>query len=103
MKTRYFPDMVHSEYKLLVEHYGNKYHANPRDKRFGPDDAIIKIGRIEKTAKQIRERDTKRQKTLEDAGYQMIIVWEDVFSKESNREGIVRDIESVVNEYKNKS
>jgi G:T-mismatch repair DNA endonuclease (very short patch repair protein) len=98
----YFPDMVHNQHKLLVEFYGDRYHANPRNKKFGPDDAQIKFGREIKLAKNIRERDAKRQKILEKAGYRVIIVWEDMFNLVKNRPIIVEKIENVVKRFDEK-
>jgi G:T-mismatch repair DNA endonuclease (very short patch repair protein) len=99
----YFPDMVHSDYKLIVEFYGDRYHANPKDKRFADDSAIIKVGREIKTAKQIRDRDAKRQKILEDAGYQVVIVWERNFLKEGYNSDTIKYIADIVNSYSSAS
>ena len=76
---RYFCDEVLESKKLIIEVYGDKFHANPL--LFDGNDRPhpFKTGL---TSTDIWEYDNKRQNKLESLGYKMIIVWEnDIINK----------------------
>ena len=62
---------------LIVEFYGDYYHANPLI--YQDNDIISKKGI---TAKEVREIDKCRQKALEDCGYKFFIVWQSDWKKD---------------------
>lgn len=84
------PDIVINK-KIIVEFYGDYFHANPRLHK--ADDYILKKGM---TAQQLWEEDSKRQKMLEDAGYSVIVVWQ--FDLRQNKKdtltNLVKEIDS---------
>lgn len=96
----YFPDIIHSKYKLIVEFYGDRWHANPNVDRFSKDETIIPLGKNTKSAKEIRDRDKIRQSALENEGYKVIIIWENSFDKKNNKELIYKNIENEIKDIK---
>lgn len=95
----YIPDILHSRYKLAIEFFGDRFHANPAVAKFRDDDTIIPIGSKKQTAKEIRERDAKRQLAIENEGYKLIVVWENDFNKKANRQSIFNSIAIVVEQF----
>ena len=65
-------DIVHKERKIVVEFFGDLFHANPR--KFSPDKHIELIGM---TASEKWNRDRARNFKLRKFGYQVIVIWED--------------------------
>ena len=91
------PDMV-VDGKVVVEFYGDYFHANP--KMHTADEYIVKKG---KTAKELWEADAQRKKLLEDAGFVVLVVWQNEFR--SNRTKclnvLVDKIDSIIQGEKN--
>lgn len=67
------PDIVFLNKKLVIEIYGNLWHANP--KYYKPNDVIHTWGG-NLTASEIWERDKIRENHITDLGYDLIILWE---------------------------
>ena len=64
-------DCVLRSKKRVIEFYGDYWHGNP--KKYGPDD-VIAINRI---AKDKWDYDSLRNKNLKEAGYDVLVIWED--------------------------
>lgn len=64
------PDMIING-KVVVEFYGDYFHANPSV--YSANEFIVKKS---KTARELWDIDSERKKLLEDAGYNVIIVWQ---------------------------
>lgn len=67
-------DCVLRSKKRVIEFYGDYWHGNP--KKYAPDD-IIGINRV---AKDKWDFDSKRNAQLNDAGYQVLVIWEDEYT-----------------------
>lgn len=93
----YFPDYIHEQHKLLVEFYGDRFHANPNVKRFSDDDTILRIGSKSKTAKEIRDRDLARKESLENFGYTVSIIWEKDF--DCNKTNVINETSKIVQSF----
>lgn len=83
------PDMVING-KVIVEFYGDYFHANPT--LYKAEEYIVKK---EKTARQLWDADLERQKMLEDAGYSVIIIWQNDFrhDKQATLTSLVKEID----------
>lgn len=68
------PDIIIESHKLIIEIYGNYWHANPEI--YNDFDAIVKYGHNHKTAAEIRKEDESRMKQLQSFGYNVCILWE---------------------------
>jgi very-short-patch-repair endonuclease len=64
-------DIVNVEKRVVIEYYGDYWHANPR---FYDENDFIKV--INLTAKQKWDNDRKRNFALRNKGVQVIIIWE---------------------------
>lgn len=64
------PDMIINR-KVVVEFYGDYFHTNPSV--YSANEYIVKKS---KTARKLWGIDAERKKLLEDAGYNVIIVWQ---------------------------
>jgi G:T-mismatch repair DNA endonuclease (very short patch repair protein) len=84
-----FPDIIIEDIGLIIELYGNFWHASP--KRYLPDDIIYRGI----TAKEIWNRDNKRLEKLTLLKYQVIIIWE--YEYTNNKEGILRRLNELIN------
>ena len=65
------PDFYVESKKIIIECYGDFWHANP--KFFGDGGYTHK----NRTVKQVREYDYKRKLTFEENGYTYLYFWED--------------------------
>jgi len=66
------PDILIKELNLIIEIYGDKWHANP--KIYNDEDLIYTwIGEVK--AKTIRENNKIRENHINDCGYKIIVVW----------------------------
>lgn len=73
------PDIIIESHKLIIEIYGNYWHANPEI--YDDCDVIVKYGHNHKTAAEIRKEDESRVKQLQSFGYNVCILWEsDVYT-----------------------
>ena len=83
------PDMVING-KVIVEFYGDYFHANPA--LYKAEEYIVKK---EQTARQLWDADLERQKMLEDAGYSVIIIWQNDFrhDKQATLTSLVKEID----------
>lgn len=79
----YYPDIIINN-NYLIEYNGNFWHGNP--KTYKATD-IVHHGF---TAKEIWDRDKKRLKDFNLAGYKSLVIWEDEFK--SNKEETVNKI-----------
>lgn len=66
-----FYDMVDTNNKLIIEYYGDYWHANP--KKYASDFIVKQSGM---TAKEIWEHDQIKNLTAMNRGFKVIIVWE---------------------------
>lgn len=78
---------------IIIECYGNFWHANPK-KYIGSD--IFNTWEGKKTAQQIWDKDNNREEHIKSFGFDLIIVWEYMFT--SNRQ---KCEEFILNEIKN--
>lgn len=65
------------ERKLVIEFYGDYWHANP--KKYSADSLITVIG---KSASEIWERDAIRQQALTSHGYNVLVIWESEYNSD---------------------
>lgn len=68
---KYSADIVIEDRKIVIEVQGDIYHANP--KMFRCSDVVPCGG---KRADEVWERDSKKRMAIEDAGYNVIYLWE---------------------------
>ena len=69
----YFLDFCDVEKKLYKEFYGDRWHGNPI--LYKPDDHPYPRD-LQITAKELWERDKKRNDFIESQGYKKLIIWE---------------------------
>lgn len=69
----YFLDFCDVEKKLYIEFYGDRWHGNPI--LYKPDDHPYPRD-LQITAKELWERDKKRNDFIESQGYKKLIIWE---------------------------
>lgn len=84
INNRWFYPDIRIDKNIIIEFYGNYWHANPR---------IYKSTDIihhKKTAKESWEYDKKRITILEDNGFKVFIVWEDKYK--DNRKEIINNL-----------
>ena len=84
------PDFIDTEHKLIIEAYGDFWHANP--KKYKSSDIVYD----DKTAKEIWEHDSLRIKELETVGYKILIIWE---YELKNKERVKQKMLKFVNKY----
>jgi G:T-mismatch repair DNA endonuclease (very short patch repair protein) len=70
-KKTYIPDFILKDKKVIIEVFGDFWHANP--KNYDADDLIFST----KRAKDIWEKDAIKKQVLENLGYTVYIVWQD--------------------------
>lgn len=80
-KNWFLPDALVDFYKVVVEFYGDFWHANP--KMYFADEIV----RDNITTKEIWEKDNERICKLIGGGYDVIVVWESDFKK--NKTGTI--------------
>lgn len=66
-------DELHKDKELVVEVYGDYWHANPSI--YSDEDILNYPGKGEITASDVRKKDLRRNSFLRDAGYDIVIVW----------------------------
>tara|TARA_Y100000310_G_scaffold340961_1_gene438533 strand:- start:7247 stop:7978 length:732 start_codon:yes stop_codon:yes gene_type:complete len=71
---KYIADFIHDKKRIIIEIYGNYWHAHP--KLFKPFD---QIKAIKMTAQEKWDYDKKREKYLRNKGYKVEIIWEEDF------------------------
>jgi len=71
IESRYYADVRIKDERILIEFYGDYWHANPE--KYADD---FWIDRKKMFASEIRHRDSERKKWLEERGYRVVIVWE---------------------------
>ncbi len=74
-----FPDIFMPSNNLVIEYYGNFWHANP--KYYKAKDIL----HHNVTAEEIWKKDEKRIGILESLGYNIMIIWEDDFKEDSEK------------------
>jgi hypothetical protein len=73
----YYPyncDGVNESHKIIIEFYGDRYHANPK---IYPNDEQEPIRGI--TAGSIRAKDKRKEDYLKSLGYDVLLVWENTW------------------------
>ncbi len=78
-KHWFLPDALVDFYKVVVEFYGDFWHANP--KMYFADEIV----RDNITAKEIWEKDKNRICELIGGGYDVVVVWESDFKEDRER------------------
>lgn len=92
-------DLLIEDYKLVIECYGDIWHANPN--LYKPSDIITKFGGPT-TSLEIWEFDKCRIEQIESFGWKVLIIWEADYN--SNRQETERVIlETIKNQENNKS
>lgn len=86
------PDIYIPEINLIIEVYGDRWHANP--KVFLDDDIIYKW-KGEQTAKTIRETDKAREQQLNAKGFNVIVIWASDISKNNKTEVLKKLIKEI--------
>ena len=81
------PDILLLDEKVIIEIYGNLWHADP--KKYKDTDVIEKWGGA-RTAKEIREFDTIRKRHLESFGFCVLELWVDEI-KHGNYRNIIKN------------
>lgn len=81
---RYVADLVHSEFKVIIEVNGDFWHCNPK---FWEPEKIHPVKEL--TAKQIWEHDSNRKQFLESLGYTVYVIWENEL-KHNNAKNLLR-------------
>lgn len=87
-KRWFYPDVMIDD-KVIVEFYGNYWHANP--KKYKATDIV----HHNKTAKEIWKYDKERMEILEKS-YRVIIVWQDeyILNKDKTIDNIIKIMEN---------
>lgn len=78
-KKTYIPDFILTDTKIIIEVFGDFWHANP--KNYDADDLVFST----KCAKDIWEKDYIKKQALENAGYQVYIIWQDDINSQYER------------------
>lgn len=74
---RFWPDIIHLEKMIIIEYYGDLWHANPKVSKYAEDTAVVKLtGGRTKLAGDIRKYDEERKQVLIGMGYTVLVVWE---------------------------
>ena len=87
------PDILIKDYKIIIEIYGDKWHANPE--KYNDNDLIV-LWSGEKTAKEVREMNYNREKHLNDCEFIVIALWASKIMKykQNNiKENLIKEIE----------
>lgn len=87
VKYPYNCDGINEDKKVIVEFYGDRYHANINKY---PDDLSQPLPNI--TAGEIRAKDKIKEDFLKQKGYQLVIVWEKEWSDKKNRLNVVNHV-----------
>lgn len=85
---RYYPDIFVPDLNLIIEYYGDYWHANP--KYYKSNDIV----HHNITAQEIWDKDSERIKRLQTL-YNVDIIWEEDFK--NNKERILFDIDCYIN------
>lgn len=67
------PDIYLRKYNLIIEIYGNYWHANPQIYK---DNDILRTFKGNILASEIRRIDSDRMQKIEQAGYNTLVLWE---------------------------
>lgn len=73
-------DIVNIEKKIVIEYYGDFWHANPRI--YKPDDWVKLIGM---SAQEKWDKDRRRNFKLRNLGYHIIIIWENEWKNDREK------------------
>lgn len=76
-KTRidgFTPDFIDESKKRIIEIFGDFWHHNPRDPRFGEYDWVNPYTKLSSEEKW--QQDAQRIETYQKAGYKTLIIWE---------------------------
>lgn len=89
-KSALSPDIYIPEKKLIIEYYGDLYHANPI--KYLKEDLVPVLNC---KAEQVWEHDLFKNKFYESKGLKVIVVWENDFIK--NKEEILKELINEIN------
>lgn len=70
---KYYVDFLLPDHKLVIETYGDFWHANP--KKYSAD-CVLNFPNGKITAKEKWDYDKKREQFIIDSGYSIIVLWE---------------------------
>ncbi len=88
-KSWFFPDILFEKDGIIIEFYGNFWHANPLMYK---ENDILHNNLI---AKDIWEKDEKRIKSLSDMGYKVLVVFEKEYKED--KQLVLKRIEQMLN------
>ena len=83
---RYNPDFVDKKNKLIIEHYGDLWHANPKHCKLK---GITEVRGI--PVEVIRRYDKERLKLIKKEGYKVLILWEHELNDTKSLELKIKD------------
>lgn len=86
------PDILIPELNLIIEIYGDIWHANPNIYK---DDDLIVTWTGEKTAKEIREKNRLRENHINNCGYKIFVLWSSDIKKNTStkiKEKLIKEI-----------
>lgn len=89
------PDYINVERNICVEFFGDYWHANP--KKYKATDVISYPNKTKRLAKDIWTADAIRIDNLTRMGYNVLIVWEQDYYKNS-KELIEKTVQEIKNE-----
>lgn len=84
----FFPDIIIEDIKLIIEYFGDYWHANPY--RYNSKDIINNC-----IAQDIWNKDSERLGIFEKAGYHVYVIWESDFKKFKNE--IFKELDHMIN------
>lgn len=87
------PDILIANKKIIIEFYGDIFHAHSRF-----IDTVFPCPWIQLTAKEIRQHDQAKIKLLEKYGYTVFIVWE--YDWRKNKNLVLKNLREKINEIK---
>lgn len=87
----YNVDVLLAAKKMVIEYFGDYWHANP--KIYSADKYI---SRLKKTAQEQWQKDQKKVEYLKKQGYKVFVVWENDWKR--NNEATTKEIENAINQ-----
>ena len=84
----YNVDGVNEQHKIVIEFYGDVWHANPE--KFPADDQIVKLTGL--PAGDVRKKDSIREQVIREKGYKFIVIWEKEWETKTRRLGTINRV-----------
>lgn len=85
----FFPDCISLRDRVIIELFGDYWHGNPE--KYAPEDKVAHNS----LAKDVWEHDGNRIASLENLGYQVIIIWESEYKKD--KASIINELSAYLN------